>query len=204
MKTVFFIPFIFLFFSSCSVLNSGTANVKFSVAEATFDNIKYKNKNRLSDISASVRNVQHPKPYGEWAINLKISPSIHFDRFTFEQDQIVRDSLGNSITLPEIKIDRFSGMGNLKLTTHTPIGAFALSGGFGGTLFRQRDGLGLNTLRTGEISKVELVWVGFFSERFFVLMGPRYFKESYDSVVFAIRLGYFWGDMTKSDNLFGF
>jgi hypothetical protein len=136
-------------------------------------------------------------------LNIKIAPSIHFDRFTFEQDKLFNDAFGNPVLLPEIKIDRISGMGNLKLTTHTPVGAFVLSAGFGGSLFRQRNGLGLNTIKTGEIKKAELVWVAFMTKRFFALIGPRYFKEEYESLVFAVRLGIFWGDFKRSNNLFG-
>ena len=45
------------------------------------------------------------------------------------------------------------------------------------------------------IRRIDFAYVAFFSKRFFFLMGPRYYREQYETFVFAMRLGYFWGDI---------
>jgi hypothetical protein len=85
-----------------------------------------------------------------------------------------------------------AGFGNLKLILHTPIGAFAATGGFGGALSKFDKMNGSDYKRT-EIRKVDFVYYRFLTKRIFLLMGPRYYKEQYEQVTFAFRLGYFWG-----------
>jgi len=189
---------ILILLSSCSVFNSGTAHLKYTVMDATFDDIEYENSEKLSDVSASIRRVQHPKAYGKWNINVNIAPSIHFDKNRFTTDETFINEQGIVEKHPDIMLKRLSSFANLKLTTHTPIGAFVLTGGFGGTFYDLSDGRGLDTLKTREIRKLDLAYVGFFSDRFFVLVGPRYYKEAFEQFIFAFRIGFFWGDFKKN------
>lgn len=192
----FYIILILPFFTGCSLLsllNSGTANLKYTVAETKFNDIKYENKSRIGDVSFSIRNVQHPKIHGRWNINLRPSPSLHADTMTYQTGHTRVNSDGVTETLPNIKVKRLMMLANLKLTTHTPIGAFALSAGFGGGVIKTEDGQGLDTITTREVRRIDLAYYGFFTDRFFLLMGPRYYKEQNESYVFSFRLGYFWG-----------
>jgi hypothetical protein len=184
------IPFLFLF-SSCSLLNSGTVHVKYSKFKAKIDDVTYENKKEFGDVSMSVRNVQHPKSHGKWAIKLKLSPSIHYEKHTLGTlEYHVKDGVYQK--MPDIKARRLSTFANLKLIFHTPIGSFAATGGYGGALSRF-DMTGGSSHRTTEISKVDFVYYKFLSRRFFLLMGPRYYKEKYEQVTFAFRIGYYWG-----------
>ena len=149
----------------------------------------------LSDISVSVRNIQHPKGFKKWDVNLRFTPSIHFDKtdlFTEERREL---SPGVFTDFPDITIERIAAFINLKLTTHTPIGQFVATAGRGIAGFRARDDESLNTKRTRGITKFEIVYVGFLSRRFFVLTGPRYYNDGNEQFVWAFRFGYFWGDI---------
>lgn len=178
---------------SCGLINSGTVQLKYTDTEATFRGVKYENKEKLGEVSLSVRNVQHPGKYGPWNFNIRISPSVHFDRFVYVPQEKVYNDAGQDITPGEVKVRRLKGFGNLKAYLHTPIGAFVATYGYGRAAYRQTDSEGLDTYRTREIKKIDFSWIGFFSRRFFVMMGPRYYEESYDSYVFAFRIGYMFG-----------
>ncbi|MDC1175311.1 hypothetical protein OAT67_07935 [Bacteriovoracaceae bacterium] len=175
------------------LLNSGTGNIKYTVSETKFNDIKYENKSRIGNVSFSIRNVQHPKTYGKWNMNLKISPSLHADDTTYQTAHTYINTSGALATLPDINVKRLMMLANLKLTTHTPIGAFALSGGFGGGVIKTKDGQALDSVTTREVRRIDLAYYTFFTDRFFLLMGPRYYREASESFVFAFRLGYFWG-----------
>jgi len=186
---------------SCAVLrllNSGTANIKYRASEATINGIKYEESDRVTSPSFSIRNVQHPKPYGKWGFNVRVSPSLHYDDQTYQTGKTYfnQDS-GNFDVFRPVRVRRGILLGNLKFTTHTPIGAFSLSGGFGGTMYNFDDGAGLQTTKTREIRRLDLVWYGFFTKRFFILAGPRYYKAGYETFEFAFRIGYFWGRIEK-------
>lgn len=187
--------------SSCAVanlLNSGTVNIKFRNAEATFEEERYEIEEHVTNPSFSVRNVQHPRAWGNWNFNLRITPSFHYDDNTYQTGAtFLNPETGQEQRRPNINVRRGIALANLKATVHTPIGAFALSGGFGGTVYRLNDGAGLDTYRTREIRRLDLAWYGFFSKRFFVLMGPRYYKTDYETYEFAFRIGYFWGRIEK-------
>lgn len=192
----YFIIFSFILLSSCSaakLLNSGTVHLKYAVSRATFNGQLYENKSRLSNVSGSIRNVQHPNGK-KWDINLRIRPSIHFHNTTYQSGG-TRISPTTSLleTLPDINIKRLSGIGNIKLTLHTPIGQFGAAGGFGGTLYKLREEGYYETVKTSEIRKLEFAYTGFLSKRIFVILGPRYFNDGNEQYVFALRLGYFWG-----------
>ncbi|MDD0853423.1 hypothetical protein HBN50_09955 [Halobacteriovorax sp. GB3] len=163
--------------------------MKYTVSRAEIDDVLYENKARLSDVSISVRNIQHPKQHGRWGMNLKLSPSIHLDRHTFSTLSTREDGT----RYPDIKLRRLSVLGNLKLSTHTPIGAFVLTGGFGGAAKKMTSPGVLDTIRTTEVRKIDFAWIGFLSRRFYVLIGPRYYREQFEQYTFAFRLGYFWG-----------
>lgn len=187
--------------SSCgmlSLLNSGTTHLKYTNSDTTFEDVHYENSEKFGDISFSIRNIQHPKKYGDWDLNVRLRPSLHFDkeRYRVKKDQ---DSLDRDFSeFPEIQIRRLLGFANLKLSAHTPVGAFALTGGLGGALSERRDD-GIYRGRSSKlISKVDLVWIAFLSERFYVMLGPRYYREDYEQFVFALRLGYFWSDPYSS------
>ena len=61
-------------------------------------------------------------------------------------------------------------------------------------IFRLTDTEGLDTYRTREVKKIDFSWIAFFSNRMFVMMGPRYYEEAYESYVFQFRIGYMFGD----------
>lgn len=178
---------------SCSLINAGTVQMKYTDTEANFGGVKYENKQKVGNVSLSVRNVQHPKKYGQWNFNIRFSPSVHFDRFTYEAKEKTYAEDGFETTPGDIKIRRLKFFMNAKTNLHTPIGAFVLTGGYGRTVFRLTDTKGLDTYRTREIKKVDFSWIAFLSNRMFLMMGPRYYKEAYESYVFAIRIGYMWG-----------
>ena len=187
--------------SSCAVtrlLNSGTVNIKFRNAEATFEEERYEIAEHITNPSFSVRNVQHPRAWGNWNFNLRITPSIHYDDNTYQTGaSFFNTRTQQTEKRPDINVRRGIALANLKATVHTPIGAFALSGGFGGTMYRLNDGQGLDTLKTREIRRLDLARYAFFTKRFFVLMGPRYYKTDYETYEFAFRIGYFWGRIEK-------
>jgi len=193
-------PILLLFFlSSCGttkLLNSGTVHVKYTVSRATFNNELYENKNRLGNVSGSIRNVQHPAGR-RWAANFKLVPSIHFSNTDYQSGGTrTSTTTGQLEPLPEINIKRLSGLGNLKLTFHTPIGQFTFNGGFGGTVYKFREKGNYETIKTSEIRKLGMAYTGFFAKRFFAMIGPRYFNDGNEQYVFAARLGYFWGDIS--------
>ncbi len=180
--------------SVLSLLNSGTVHVKYTISEATFNGVKYDKKTRLGDPSVSIRNVQHPRSFGNWNLNLKLTPSLHYDDTVYQTNVIRTNTLtGDVDNYPNIKIKRGILMGNTKLTAHTPVGAFSLSLGIGGTIYSMDDGPGSNATKARSIRKVDLAYTAFLSRRLFFLMGPRYYKASYETFVFAFRLGYYWG-----------
>lgn len=192
LRNLLFLSIILL--NSCAVtklLNSGTVHAKYTVVKAKFDGVNYENKERLGTVSFSVRNVQHPREFGKWNFNIRLTPSVHFDNITYQTGH--PDPVRSGESMPDINVKRLIGMGNLKFSTHTPIGAFVLTGGFGGAVSKLDDGRGLNTIKTTEIRRLDLAYVGFFAKRFFFLAGPRYYKEQYESFVFAFRVGIFWG-----------
>lgn len=200
MKSLIGHLFILFSLSSCSVLsllNSGTAHLKYTVAKAKFNDITYENKNRLGNVSVSVRNVQHPKAWGVWNSNLKITPSLHFDSQTYQTGEKQTLSNGLEENYPDITVKRLMSFANLKWTNHTPIGSFALTAGFGGGIIKTDDGQGLNSVTTREIRRVDFAYTAFFAKRGFFLMGPRYYRGRNESFVFAFRLGLFWGDVKK-------
>lgn len=188
--------FFFILFStsSCAIFNSGTVHVKYTDVRADFNNVRYENVEKWGDLSVSVRGVQHPKLYGPWNINLSLDPSIHYDRQSFTTQETFLNAEGQRQRYPDLRQSRLSILGNLKLTTHTPIGTFTLSTGFGEGVTRI-SGSGDTTMTTVQIRKIDFTYSFFVSERFFVLMGPRYYKENHDEFLMAIRLGYFWGDL---------
>lgn len=183
--------------SSCSstdmLLNSGTVHVKYTVSNATFDGQLYENKNRLGNISASIRNVSHPEGKN-WGASFKLHPSIHFSNTTYQSGGTrISHRTGLLENLPDINIKRLSTLASLKLNFHTPIGQFSLTGGFGGTLYKLKEEGYYETVKTSEIRKLGFAYTGFLTKRFFVMIGPRYFNDGNEQYVFAARLGYFWG-----------
>lgn len=193
--------FITFLFSGCAItrlLNSGTVNIKFRDVKATFENDLYEISRHVSNPSFSVRNVQHPNAWGKWNLNLRLSPSIHYDDITYVTGATYLNPRTNVIeTKPRVRVRRGIALANLKTTLHSPIGAFALAAGFGGTVYNLNDGQGLDTTKTREIRRVDLAWYAFLSKRFFVLMGPRYYKTDYETFEFAFRIGYFWGRIER-------
>lgn len=188
---------LLLLLPSCAItrlLNSGTVNIKYRAGTATFEKESYELTRNVTRPSFSVRNVQHPKSFGKWNFNLRLSPSIHYDDNTYQTGATFFNANTNRTeTHPNINVRRGIILANIKATVHSPIGAFALSGGFGGTMYRLKDSGGLNTIKTREIKRIDLAWYAFLSKHFFVLMGPRYYRTSYETYEFAFRIGYFWG-----------
>jgi hypothetical protein len=195
--------FIFItLINSCSssdmLLNSGTVHVKYTVSNATFNGELYENKTRLGSVSASIRNTEHPSGK-KWGASFKIHPSIHFSNTTYQSGGTrISSTTGILENLPEINIKRLSTLGSLKLNFHTPIGQFSLTGGFGGTLYKLKEKGTYETIKTSEIRKLGLAYTGFFTKRFFVMIGPRYFNDGNEQYVFAARLGYFWGKASSN------
>tara|TARA_Y100000768_G_scaffold370540_1_gene336443 strand:- start:5405 stop:6019 length:615 start_codon:yes stop_codon:yes gene_type:complete len=188
-------------FNSCAItrlLNSGTANIKYRASEAKIHGINYEEDDRVRSPSFSIRNVQHPRAWGKWNFNVRITPSLHIDNQTYTTGATyLSGETGRMETYPSVNVKRFITLANLKFTTHTPIGAFALSGGFGGTVYHMDNGAWIDTTKTREIRRIDFVWYGFLSKRFFVLMGPRYYKAGYETYEFAFRIGYFWGRIER-------
>ena len=169
--------------------------MKYTKFRSEIDGVTYENKKNLGDASISVRNVQHPKSFGKWNFNFTLRPSIHLERHTLGTLATRLNTTTNEYeTLPDIKMRRLSSFANLKLTLHTPIGAFAATSGFGGAVNQFKMANDTDTTTT-EIRKLDFVYIAFLSKRFFILMGPRYYKEQYEQVTFALRIGYFWGRM---------
>lgn len=188
-----------LVFSSCAVtslLNSGTVNIKYRNTEATINDVRYEIDEHVTNPSFSIRNVQHPKAYGDWNFNVRVTPSLHIDENTFQTGATQLNSEGEQVRLPTVRVRRGIMLANLKSTLHTPMGAFALAAGFGGTVYKLDDGQGLNTVKTREVRRVDLAWYGFLTRRLFILMGPRYYKAGYETYEFAFRIGYYWGDFS--------
>ena len=172
--------------------------MKYRVSRATLNGIKYEEDERLRELSFSIRNVQHPRAWGRWNMNFRITPSLHLDTQTYTTGATFYDPETDSTTNHyPIKIKRFITLANFKVTTHTPIGAFALSAGFGGTVYSMENGHALDTVKTREIRRLDLAYYAFLSKRFYVLMGPRYYRAGYETYEFAVRLGIFWGAIKR-------
>lgn len=187
------LPFLVLV-SSCAIFNSGTVHVKYSDVRADFDGVRYENVEKWGNASVSIRGVQHPKEYGPWDINLSLDPSIHYDRQSFTSNETFINDSGEKENYPDLRQSRLGILGNIKLTTHTPIGAFTLSGGFGEALTKISGG-GNETLKTVQMRKIDFTYSFFVSERVFILVGPRYYKENHDEFLMALRVGYYWGKL---------
>ncbi|HAZ14990.1 MAG: hypothetical protein A2X86_17725 [Bdellovibrionales bacterium GWA2_49_15] len=177
---------------SCSLLNSGTATVKYTEADATFNGVRYENAEKLKDVSFTVKTIQHPSRYRLWNLNFRINPSIHLDRTTFITDETFTNQQGEQEVYPTLYMTRLMGFANFKANMHTPIGGFVLAAGFGGSVYRLTDNAGLDTMKTREVRKLDFAYVAFLSRRFFIHIGPRYIREAYEQYIFAIRLGIFW------------
>lgn len=178
-----------LILSSCSLFNAATVHLKYSDGEATIEGNQYELKKRLGNVSASVRQVEHPKSHSRWDMGFKLAPSIHLDKFTFQTGKLDE----NQKQMPDLDYKRLSGIANVKLSTQTPAGQFVLTAGFGAAVFKLKDGAAIDTMRTGEVTKLDLAYVVFPAKRFFILMGPRYYKSDFEQYTFALRIGYFWG-----------
>lgn len=195
MKFIKLAAYLLLIFTmySCSIFNSGNVHLKYTTSKAKFNNVSYENENRMADISISVKKVQHPKNHGPWDFNLGITPSIHFDRQKYSTNQTFINSNSQIENYEDILVKRGLVFFNIGATTHTPIGQFVIKAGFGGELYEQRGEFGFDTIKTREVRKIDFNYIGFFSERFFILMGPRYLVNSYEQFIFAFRVGFFWG-----------
>lgn|GEM_PF-1608356 len=193
LKSFSIICFFSFLTTSCSLMNSGTANLKYTSDKAKFNDVNYANRERLKDVSFSIKNVQNPHSLPKWNFNIRITPSIHYDRNSYGTLQTYQNEYGEIVTMPDIHISRLMAFSNLQFNTHTPFGSFVLAGGFGGSLYHLTDGAGLDTWRTREVRKADFVYVAFLSRRWFIHIGPRYIKDDNEQYVFAIRIGYFWG-----------
>lgn len=190
----FSLLFLFLLLcQGCAIFNSGTAHIKYTHIKAKFNHIPYENKEKLGSLSFSVRNVQHPSSYPRFATTISLDPSIHYDRQRFTTDRVQLTPEGILEHYPEVRISRFSAFANIKWTTHTPIGQFVLSGGYGVGANKIENSRELSSFRTRAIRKLDLHYVGFLTERIFFLFGPRIYKDQKEEAVFAFRIGYFWG-----------
>ncbi len=193
-KTYLSLLFLFLLLcQSCAIFNSGTAHIKYTHIKAKFDHIPYENKEKLGSLSFSVRNVQHPSLYPRYATTLSLDPSVHFDRQRFTTERTRLSAEGIEENYPEVRITRFSGFGNIKWTTHTPIGQFVLSGGLGVGANKIENSRELSSFRTRAIRKLDFHYIGFITDRIFLLFGPRIYKDQKEEAIFAFRIGYFWG-----------
>jgi hypothetical protein len=180
-----------------SLFNSGSANVKYNVSRANLNGQLYEEKERVGDVSFSIRNIQHPRVYPKWNINVRLTPSIHYDRLSYQTGATFTNDAGVEEVYPDIRLKRGMVLADLKLTTHTPIGQFVLTGAFGGSIYTMEDGYGLDTTKTREMRKIDLAYITFLSKRVFFLIGPRYYKDENESYIFAMRIGYFWGPIKK-------
>jgi len=183
---------VLFFISSCSQLNSGTGTVKYTTADAKFNNVRYVNKEKMKNVSFSIKSIQHPDRYHSWAINFRITPSIHLDNNTFITQEKFTNSQGEQEAYPTIYMTRLMGFGNLKIQIHTPLGGLLAAAGFGGSVYRMKDSAGQDTTRTREVRKVDVAYIAFLSRRIFLYIGPRYIRDSYEQYIFAIRVGVFW------------
>ena len=184
---IFLLPLV----SSCSIFNAGTIHLKYSDIDAGLEGNKYELKKKLGSVSASIRQLEHPKGLRSWDYIVKLSPSLHLDRFMFQA--------GNTAVteVHDLKYRRLSGLGNLKIAFFTPGGQLVFTGGFGGAIYSLNDGHGLNTLKTREVRKFDIAYSAFLTERLFLMMGPRYYKTAFEQYTFTFRIGYYWGDVPK-------
>ena len=182
---------------SCSMFNSGNVHIKYSTSKAKFNGIEYENQKRLGDVSVSVKKIQHPTAYGKWNFNIGLSPSIHFNRQRYSTSQTYVNTDSEVVKYGDIQVKRGLVFANIGATTHTPIGQFVIKAGFGGEIYEKRGEFGYNTVKTREIRKIDFNYIGFFADRFFVLMGPRYLVNSYEHFIFAFRIGFFWGSKSQ-------
>lgn len=187
---------------SCAIFNSGTLHVKYTRSKAKFDGVSYQNKERFRSLSFSIRNVQHPSLYAPWAVSVSLDPSVHLDRQLYGTLATTTDASGRTTQLPDIEIRRLSAFSNLKIVGHTPIGQFALSGGYGLGATRYDDNGALQSLRARSIRKLDLAYIGFFANRFFFMMGPRYYRTYREEYIFALRVGMFWGPIKRKKGWF--
>jgi hypothetical protein len=194
MPRLAFVLLITFLSSGCAIFNSGTVHLKYSKVKVQFDDVNYQNKERWSDVSFSVRNIQHPSLFQGWATNISIDPSIHYDRQLFRSDETFINAQGVEQNYQDIMIRRLSAFANGKLVTHTGIGQFALSAGYGVGASRYEGHYSLKTIRMVEMRKIDLAYIGFVTDRVFFMMGPRYYREKRDEYILAIRIGYFWGE----------
>ncbi|ATH07605.1 hypothetical protein BIY24_06490 [Halobacteriovorax marinus] len=193
LKIILFI-FIFIINCSCSIFNAGTVHLKYSDIDAGLEGNKYELKKKLGNISASVRQLEHPSFYRRWDYLVKLSPSIHFDRFNFQAGAATISP--NSVRpATELKYRRLSALGNVKVGFFTPIGQFVFTAGFGGGIYSMEDNHDLKTIRTREVRKFDLAYNAFLTERVFLMMGPRYYKTAFEQYTFIFRIGYYWGDV---------
>ncbi|MBI2521084.1 MAG: hypothetical protein HYV97_11720 [Bdellovibrio sp.] len=177
---------------ACSLMNSGTANLKYTDTEAKFNGVRYENEEKLKDVSFSVKSIQHPRRYRLWDINFRISPSVHLDNTTFVTNETFTNSEGEQEVYPKLHMTRFMGFGNFKINIHSPVGGFVLAAGFGGSIYKLTDNAGLDTTKTREVRKLDFAYVAFLSRRIFVYIGPRYILDAYEQYIFAVRLGVYW------------
>ncbi|PIK15393.1 hypothetical protein [Halobacteriovorax sp. JY17] len=187
---------ILLLNSSCSIFNAGTAHLKYSDIDAGLEGNKYELKEKLGSISASIRQLEHPKGYRSWDYIVKLSPSIHLDRFEF-QAGVAATSPTTTTNVYDLKYRRLSGLGNLKIEFFTPGGQLVFTAGFGGAIYRLDDGHGLKTTKTREVRKFDIAYSVFLTDRIFLMMGPRYYKTAFEQYTFTFRVGYFWGDVPR-------
>ncbi len=162
--------------------------MKYNDVDAGIEGNNYELKEKLGNVSASIRQVEHPKGLRRWDYLVKLSPSIHLDRFNFEPTTSANTDFN-------LKYRRLSALGNLKVGFFTPIGQFIFTAGFGGGLYSLDDGQGLDTIKTREVRKFDLAYNVFLSDRVFLMMGPRYYKTAFEQYTFIFRVGYFWGDV---------
>lgn len=183
-------------FASCSILNSGTVHLKYRDGTAKFNDVTYEIEENLSDLSVSIRNVQHRNEFENWDFNIRLTPSIHLDRQTFGTLETFTNERGEEEQFPTIRNRRLSSFANAKANWHTPMGQFVLTSGFGGAVYKRRSSR-MNHISTTEIRKVDFVWLGFISDRVFVMLGPRYYVEQFEQFVFAFRIGMYWDEIPK-------
>lgn len=177
----------------CALFNSGTTHLKYTASDTKFGEVHYENKEKIGDISFSIRNIEHPERYGRWNSTLRLRPSIHLDKENYRPKKNQRDKIENFDELPDIRIRRFLAFGDLRGSLHTPAGAFVLSLGVGGVLSERRDNGDLNYLKTQKATKIDLAWIAFITRRLFFMTGPRYYNEEYEQFIWSVRLGLFWG-----------
>lgn len=164
--------------------------MKYSDIDAGVEGNRYELKKKLGNVSASIRQMPHPKAYREWDYLVKLSPSIHLDRFDFQAGASTSSGLHH-----DLKYRRLSALGNLKIGFFSPAGQLILTAGFGGGIYTLDDDMGLKTTKTKEVRKFDISYTAFISDRVFLMMGPRYYKASFEQYTFIFRIGYFWGEL---------